>query len=227
MPAKLDSYKGTLTPSQVVEGMNAARRNATRLLTDARILFDAARYPSAAALAILSIEESGKSSVLRGVARSATFQDAKKEWKRYRSHTSKNVLWPLRDLVLKGAWKLEDLRTLFDPASGHPLLMDQVKQIALYTDCLGDARWSEPTHAIDEQLATSLIEAAESLALPSDASVFEIELWVKHFAGVQESDSSGSKKALRGWFYDMQASGLLAGEPTKQQITDWLGNGPD
>jgi AbiV family abortive infection protein len=40
--------------------MNAAARNAARLVSDAEILLGAKRYPSAAALAVLAIEESGK-----------------------------------------------------------------------------------------------------------------------------------------------------------------------
>jgi len=44
-------YRGRLSPRQVAEWMNAASRNAVRLLKDAEILFEAKRYPSAAALA--------------------------------------------------------------------------------------------------------------------------------------------------------------------------------
>ena len=46
--------------------MNAARRNARRLAEDAKLLLEAGRYPTATALAVLSIEESGKMSILRG-----------------------------------------------------------------------------------------------------------------------------------------------------------------
>jgi AbiV family abortive infection protein len=61
-------YSGPLDALKVAEGINAANRNAQRLATDARILLDVKRYPTAAALAALSIEEGGKSSILRGLA---------------------------------------------------------------------------------------------------------------------------------------------------------------
>jgi len=48
--------------------MNAATRNARRLAADARLLLDAGRLPTAAALATLSIEETGKVSILREIA---------------------------------------------------------------------------------------------------------------------------------------------------------------
>ena len=55
-------FRGRLSPKQVAVGMNAAARNAARLVSDAEILLEAKRYPSAAALAVLAIEESGETS---------------------------------------------------------------------------------------------------------------------------------------------------------------------
>ena len=56
----LDQYKGRLLPEQIAEGMNAAVRNATSLVDDANLLLERKRFPSAVALAILAIEEAGK-----------------------------------------------------------------------------------------------------------------------------------------------------------------------
>lgn len=52
--------------------MSAARRNGKRLLYDAITLFDLKRYPSAFARAVLAIEEAGKLTVLRQLARLET-----------------------------------------------------------------------------------------------------------------------------------------------------------
>ena len=57
----LPEYRGSLDPAAVAKGMNAANRNARRLVADAKLLLDGERYPSAAALAALAIEESGQS----------------------------------------------------------------------------------------------------------------------------------------------------------------------
>lgn len=58
--SKLPQFKGELSAAQIASGMNAARRNARRLADDARLLLDAERFSSAASIAVLSIEESGK-----------------------------------------------------------------------------------------------------------------------------------------------------------------------
>jgi AbiV len=49
----IKQYKDRLTPEKVATGMNAAARNARRLLDDAQLLFASKRYPGACSLAIL------------------------------------------------------------------------------------------------------------------------------------------------------------------------------
>jgi AbiV family abortive infection protein len=128
MRKKLNSYSGNLTPSQVADGINAARRNASRLLTDAEILLNIGKYPSAAFLSILSIEESGKTHILRLLSVSKTDEDLLKAWKDYRSHVKKNVLWSFPQMIYKSAKKLDDFRSIFHQTSEHPYLLDQLKQ---------------------------------------------------------------------------------------------------
>ena len=43
------------------------------------------------------------------------------------------------DVFFKGARRLDQFAPLFDKAADHPHLIDRVKQIAPYSDCLGDA----------------------------------------------------------------------------------------
>jgi len=147
---KLSQYKGKLTPAEAAAGINRARHNAKRLAADAGRLLAIDRYPSALELAILSIEESGKISILRSLVLARSEDDVKTAWREYRSHTSKNRLWPIIELVRKGARKLDDFVSLFCDQADHTLLLDQLKQIALYTDCLGDCHWSEPDQVIDK-----------------------------------------------------------------------------
>ncbi len=68
MATKLNQYRGTLTADQIAEGINCANRNAMRLVEDAKLLLANDRLPSACSLAVLSIEESGKASILRRIA---------------------------------------------------------------------------------------------------------------------------------------------------------------
>lgn len=158
---ELDKYKGRLTAEEVADGMNAAERNAMRLAEDAELLLEGGRFPSAAALAILAIEEAGKVTILRQLSLNQDDDKARNDcWRDYRSHTKKNVSWPLPQLVAAGARSLDDFSPLFSKGAYHPFLLDQVKQISLYTDCLGDAHWSEPAEVINEDLAKMLVRSA-------------------------------------------------------------------
>lgn len=209
---KLPSYKGKLSFAQIAEGMTAASENAARLAQDAKLLFDAGRLPSACSLAALSIEESGKVSILRAMSLARDDNELKEEWERYRFHTNKNVQWIFPQLVAEGARNLADFRPLFDKGAKHPYLLDQVKQLGFYTDCLGNkGHWSTPNEVIDGELADQLVSTAELLSSASPTSEREIELWVKHVGPVWKKDLNSMKRAVASWYEVMQREGLKPG----------------
>ncbi len=175
-----NQYRGKLSPLEIAEGMNAAIRNAHRLAIDAKILLNARRFPSAASLAILAIEESGKVSILRGLSIAPTDELVGESWKDYRNHRAKNAQWIIMDLVARGASWAGDLKEIFEKDSDHPTVLDSAKQIGLYTDCYGERHWSEPAEIIDGDLAAKLLRIAEILCRDGEVTAREIELWIEH-----------------------------------------------
>jgi len=206
---RLDQYKARLSPAEIAAGMTAARRNAARLAQDARALLDANRFPTAAALAALSIEESGKTTILRQLALARTDEETREAWRDYRSHTRKNAAWIVPELVARGARSLEDFRTLFDSDADHPYLLDQVKQIGLYTDCLGAVHWSNPAEVVDRDLAELLVRTAELLGSEREVTTEEVELWVKHVGPVWKGPMQFMRRAVLNWHTEMVERGLL------------------
>lgn len=206
---KLNGYRGPLSAEKIAAGMNAANANALRLAEDAKVLLSAGRIPTAASLAALSIEESGKTSILRELATATAKEEIASVWKGYRSHARKNVMWYLPALALAGARKLEDLRPLFEEDADHPYILDQVKQLGFYTDCLGGGHWSIPTDVVDESLAQALVGIAMLLVGKREVTVQEIELWIEHVGAASKSDLSAMKEALASWYNAMQAHDLL------------------
>ena len=85
-----EPYRGSLTPEEAARGIEVAYANATNLLGDADALLHAKRWPRAAALAILAIEEAGKGGILRGLLLARTDEERKAEWRAYRHHMDKN-----------------------------------------------------------------------------------------------------------------------------------------
>ena len=49
MKTQVKPYRGTLSAQQIVDGMNAAIRNARRLAYDAKTMLERSRYPTAVA----------------------------------------------------------------------------------------------------------------------------------------------------------------------------------
>ena len=219
MQKKLDAYRGKLSPVEIAKGITVAALNSRRLAKDAATLLAAGSFPTAASVAILAIEEAGKASILRSLALARSDAEIKKEWKAYRTHTSKNVAWLLPALAAAGAKKLDDLRPLFDEKSDHPFVLDQLKQLGFYTDCLGNGHWSIPAEVIDEDLARMLVSVADMLAKDKEISVQEIQLWIEHVGPVWRRDPAWMKTALTNWYAAMQAAGLAPeGENKMEQF---------
>jgi len=206
---KLNGYKGALSPQQIAKGINVANKNAYRLAKDAEFMLDSGRYPSAASLAILSIEETGKVSILRSLALAKDDKEIAEYWRDYRSHTKKNVSWILPELTAKGARRLEDFRPIFDETSKHPYLLDQIKQLGFYTDCVEKAHWSIPEKTIEAPLAKSLVQIASIFSKKkAEVTAQEIELWIKHMKPVWKTSMAAMKTAIINWNKEMVEHGL-------------------
>lgn len=215
---RLPQYSGPLTAEQIASGMNAATRNASRLSSDALTMLQAGSFASACALAILSIEESGKHTILRQLALAKDQEDVKLAWREYRKHTSKNQHWLLIDSFLHGASKLRDFGHLFDPDADHPYVLDQLKQVTIYTDCLDVARWSVPDEIIDEPLARMLVGVSHVLAQSHEITIEEIELWITYLQPTYHVSAEAMERAVIDWDKEMRRRGLISGGTTMEEF---------
>lgn len=204
----ISQYKGRLTAEQIASGMNLAMENARRLAEDAQILLERGRHASAASLAVLAIEESGKTSVLRALALARDDQELRDTWKDYRTHTAKNSSWILADLVRKGARTLDELAPIVDTSSDHPEVLDTVKQLGFYTDCVGGGRWSSPSEVITAEFATGLVALSKIFLSERPVPTEEVELWIKHLQPVWRGPMDWMKTATLNWQAEMREKGL-------------------
>jgi AbiV family abortive infection protein len=201
--------------------MTRALQNAARLAEDSETLLKAGRVPSAVALAILSIEESGKVAILRQMATAHEEKEWVELWRAYRSHTKKNTLWIFGELVQKGARTLDELRPLIDPDSDHPDILDQMKQLSIYSDCFKDAKWSSPADVDLHATAPYLVKVAQILGRAKNVTVDEIQLWQKYLLPVKDAPMATQKKAVTAWFHEMKLLGLSDASP--EEVEAFLG----
>ena len=172
------------------------------------MLLEADRLPSAVALSILSIEESGKVPVLRQMATADGEKEVRDIWKAYRSHIKKNVLWIFGELVAKGGRTLDELRGVVDPNSDHPDILDQLKQLSLYTDCFTKATWTSPQELDLTTLAAYLVKMAQILAKARTIVPEEVQLWRQHLWPVRNAPLAEQKRAVEAWYGEMRIRGL-------------------
>lgn len=219
--ARLPQYRSKLMPVQIADGMTRALKNAERLAEDAELLLKARRTPSAVALAILSIEESGKVAILRQMVIASEEKEWADLWKAYRSHTKKNILWICGELIQRGAKTLDELRAVVDPDSEHPDILDHLKQLSIYTDCFKDAKWSSPTDVDLEAMAPYLVQMAQIFGRQKTVAADEIQLWQKHLLPVKGAPMYMQKVAVAAWYQEMRLLGLS--EASAEEVEAFLG----
>ncbi len=206
----LPQYKGCLTAAQIADGMNAAIQNAKRLFNSARILFEHEDYPSSVSLAVLAIEEAGKCSILRSLALAKDCISLKEAWKEYRTHVKKTRTCDLIRCIRGKTIKLQDFKELFDKTNSFPYLLDQIKQVGFYTDCLGKMHWSIPVDVIDKNFAEKVLHTAQFHCL-SDKNITEkeINLWIECLSPVWMKSMDEMKQGLLLWRRRMREAGLI------------------
>jgi AbiV family abortive infection protein len=208
MTRLLDEYRGRLSAKLIADGINAARRNAFRLVSDAKVLMAGQRYPTAASLAVLAIEEAGKVPILRALPFARSEEDVQAVWRDYHSHRAKNGAWVVFDLVRKTGGRFINLGEVSDKESAHTAVLDAVKKLALYTDCYGRGTWSIPEEVIGADLAAQLVQVAELLSRPKEVSTREIELWIEYMTPAWNTPEM--PHALIRWAQAMEREGLGA-----------------
>lgn len=220
---RLPQYQGHLTPSQVADGINAASSNAKRLAEDAQLLVENGRFPTAASIAILAIEEYGKISILRGLSTSTTPEGVKDGWKRYRTHTKKNGMAIFIDLFLAGARKLREFKPAVETEQEHNYVFDNLKQLGFYSDCLNTGKWISPSDVVSETESKKIVTIATILTRSlRPVTTKEIELWIEIVGPSLSGSQSDAESALASWYTAMQENGLIAeGENQMSQfVTD-------
>jgi len=211
MASPLKPYVGPLTPDQIAAGIAAAQANALRLIDDAALLLEADRYQSATALAILAMEERGKVIILKRLALVREPSDIKAVWREYRSHRAKNAGSILPELVRQGARTMSAMASAVDAKAEHTGLLDAVKQISFYTDCLGDRHWSIPSEVVDPDLARAMLQSAKMMWGSHPVTAREVELWGE-IVGPHYGQST-MVSAVVGWQKAMLTEGLSDTQP--------------
>jgi AbiV family abortive infection protein len=219
---KGSQYNKQLNIKRAVEGINIANRNAKSLYEDAKLLFENERYARAISLSILSIEESGKPSILRSILLEEDDKEILKLWKAYRRHYDKNSMWIVPELIANGAVHFNDMYKIIDTESSHSETLDNLKQLCFYTDVFSKAKWSFPENIASEELSGKILSIAR-INLNDDLFNTEesLKFWVKNMKPVWKKDMQLMKLALIKCYEECEADGLF--EPgTSQKMVNFL-----
>lgn len=191
-------YKQTLNIKEAAEGIRLAIENSRSLLDDANLLYENERYERATALAILAIEENGKPKIIREILMENEQKKVNLKWQEYRRHTSKNTNWIVPELISSGFRHMSQMQQIFDDKSPHRQELDDLKQIAFYTEAFSKCKWSNPKIAITKEIAKRIMSIADYSIRHSNIfnTEKELEIWYKHMKPVWGDTGNAMKTAL-------------------------------
>jgi AbiV family abortive infection protein len=171
-------YRGSLTIDQANHGMVFAFGNAKRLLADAEMLLKA-RSASAAALAILAMEEAAKIPILRAIAYCHTDEGIALRWRDYASHRAKiaAVNAPYGDPGGSTGHRMQAI-TLLKELSDR---FEALKEHALYSDAVDENRvaWHTPEN-FPHDTTSAIVEMAQLVLIAPKYDAKEVKLWDRY-----------------------------------------------
>lgn len=188
---------------------NGALENAKLLYEDAKLLYDNEKYARAISLAILSIEESGKPSIIRSILLEDDPKELSKLWKSYRRHQDKNSMWIIPELILNGAKKIDDLRKVVDKDSDHFQILDDLKQLCFYSDVFTKGKLSIPQNVATKEIAQSIVEIARINIKEVLFTEESLEIWVKHLKPVWKREMHKMKLAVKNCYLELETKKII------------------
>ncbi|HEX7312497.1 MAG TPA: AbiV family abortive infection protein [Pyrinomonadaceae bacterium] len=195
----LNKHGGKLTVQQIVEGINAVMSNAQGLFQDAVLLLEHGRFPRAASLAILSIEEVGKTIILRRMALTEDQDDIDGLWKEFTRHHAKNAPAAFVNRLMAGDRTFREMKVSLENKGGECSSIDQLKQLGFYVDCDKTIRWLTPSDQVTESIALHYVGIAGGLVNQPETTIRDIELFVKHFKTAWGGSADIKKQAFLNW----------------------------
>lgn len=206
-------YSGELTPAMAARGVQAVMANAEQLLTEAILLWNNKHFCRAVVLAILAIEEAGKSQVLLHILCSKTDGARRKLWKEFRTHTSKTGIAAVAHIQATTAATLD--AALID-WNDVPKMFEDWKQSALYADAFGKGYWRIPEEQVPLEKAQWVVATAQRVITSKGMNVYAnekyLELWKKHACIAQEKDKVEWALAMIKLQEEAFSAGLISQE---------------
>ncbi len=148
-----EPYASTLSVDAARQGIELLQENAARLARDAKLLLNARRYPSAALMATMAIEELARLPILIDLAAAGRSEERSRLWCAFRGPASGYPWSVLQDAT--------------PPCSEEQLnvMLSFVRALGAAIDCLGAGTWASPQRLIGRDLAREIVATAELLTL--------------------------------------------------------------
>jgi len=150
--------------------------------------------------------------ILRRMVTAVDDEEVHQCWKEFRSHCWKNGQANFPSCI-KSSVRLDDFRCTVEKGKENQKL-DDLKQVGLYVDCVGDADWMSPSETITGEVAAAMVLIASIVCESNkETTVRELELWKETVGACPHGTLAEMKGQLVLWRHRMEEEGLEQVDP--------------
>jgi AbiV family abortive infection protein len=164
-------FKGRLSAGSAIKGVQLLQENAVRLTEDAKILLLAKRYPSAAMLAVMALDELSRFFHPLIFTALHTPKQLADGWKQFRCNRSSfpwSVFQRRIDWLVPGAMSDQELNDM----------LSFIRALGSRADYIEPGLWLDPKELISAELAASIVGTAE-LFCKNTVKPRTMEIWME------------------------------------------------
>jgi AbiV family abortive infection protein len=163
-------FAGKVSPDDAIKGARLTQANALRLIADARLLLEAGRYPSAAMLAVMALDEIAKLFHALTLAAVDSPSVLAAGWKEFRNSPRRFPWSLLQSVSCDGALESISDADLDD-------MLDFVRRLGSAVEIVDPGLWIDPAELISRELAASVVETA-ALICNRRVDTKAMEIWI-------------------------------------------------
>ncbi len=146
-------FTGGISAADAIKGAQLLQENAVRLLVDAKLLLSAKRYPSAAMVAVMALDELSRFFHPLTLAKVHAPKQLAEGWRQFRSGRRTFPWSAFQRTGQRGANSMSDAET--------NEMLSFISSLGRGVDFIEPGLWIDPSILVSRELATSIVGTAE------------------------------------------------------------------
>ncbi len=175
-------FTGRISPADAARGARVTQADALRLIEDAKLLLQAARFPTAAMVAVMALDEMSRVFQVLTLSTIDGSEQLVAAWKEFRGDR-RTFPWSMIQPV-EGE---DSARPMGDPELAG--MLSFIRKLGSRADFIQPGLWVDPAELVSAELAASIVASVESICVAIEPD--SLELWSEALRSLPRNATAG------------------------------------